>query len=101
MSIAVGEQLANEGSQLALIFQREWSRKAEDWFATLIPGDTFTSEDMINAIGFPDQRTPNSNNAIGSKIRAWSHAGAVIKRGYAKTTRSQSHSRIIVLWEKK
>jgi hypothetical protein len=101
MSVEVGERLANEGSQLAIIFQREWSRKAEDWFETLVPGDTFTSEDMITAIGFPAQLTPNSNNAIGSKIRTWSHAGLVTKRGYAKTTRSQSHSRIIALWEKK
>lgn len=101
MSTAVGERLANEGAQLSLIFQREWTRKAEDWFATLIPGDTFTSEDMIAAVGYPDQRSANSNNAIGAKVRTWSQQGLVTKRGYAKTTRSQSHSRIIVLWEKK
>ena len=101
MSVAVGERLANEGAQLSLIFQREWTRKAEDWFATLIPGDTFTSEDMIAAVGYPDQRSANSNNAIGAKVRTWSQQGLVTKHGYAKTTRSQSHSRIIVLWEKK
>ena len=101
MSVEVGERLANEGAQLSLIFQREWTRKAEDWFATLIPGDTFTSEDMIDAVGYPDQRSANSNNAIGAKVRTWSQQGLVTKRGYAKTTRSQSHSRIIVLWEKK
>lgn len=101
MSTAVGERLANQGAQLSLIFQREWTRKAEDWFATLIPGDTFTSEDLIAAVGYPDQRSANSNNAIGAKVRTWSQQGLVTKRGYAKTTRSQSHSRIIVLWEKK
>lgn len=101
MSVAVGERLANEGAQLSLIFQREWARKAEDWFATLISGDTFTSEDMIDAVGFPDQRSINSNNAIGAKVRTWSHQGLITKVGYAKTTRSKSHSRIIVIWEKR
>lgn len=101
MSVAVGERLANEGAQLSLIFQREWTRKAEDWFSTLIPGDTFTSEDMIDAVGFPDQRSINSNNAIGAKVRTWSHQGLITKVGYAKTTRSKSHSRMIVIWEKR
>lgn len=96
-----GEVLANEGSLAALLAASTWSEKADVWFESLIPGETFTSEDLTNAIGFPDKANPNSNNAVGAKIRAWSHRNQLDRRGYMRTIRSTSHARMIVLWEKK
>jgi hypothetical protein len=37
---------------------------------------------------------------VGAKIRTWSLRAKTKRRGYAKTTRSKSHSRMIVIWEK-
>jgi hypothetical protein len=96
-----GEVLANEGGLAALLAASTWSEKADVWFESLLPGDTFTSEDLTSAIGFPDKANPNSNNAVGAKIRAWSHRKQAERRGYMRTIRSVSHARMIVLWEKR
>ena len=96
-----GEILANNGALAALLAASTWSEKADVWFESLFPGDTFTSEDLTNAIGFPDKATLNSNNAVGAKMRAWSHRNQAERRGYMRTIRSISHARMIVLWEKK
>ena len=96
-----GEILANNGALAALYAKSTWSEKADVWFESLLPGDTFTSEDLTNAIGFPDKANPNSNNAVGAKIRTWSLGQLTQRRGYMRTIRSISHARMIVLWEKK
>ncbi len=96
-----GEILANNGSLAALLAKSTWSEQADVWFESLLPGDTFTSEDLTNAIGFPDKSNPNSNNAVGAKIRAWSYGRQADRRGYMRTIRSISHARMIVLWEKR
>ena len=95
------EQLANNGGQAALLAASTWSEKADVWFESLMPGETFTSEDLTNAIGFPEQSNPNANNAVGAKVRAWSHSHRVDRRGYMRTIRTISHARVIVLWEKR
>ena len=92
--------LAEEGMQLALNAKPEWSKQADDWFASLPLGTEFTSEDLIAAIGLPDSSEPNANNAVGAKIRSWSktHTAQI---GYRKTIRVTSHSRVISIWRKK
>ena len=99
--MSVAEQLANNGSLAALLAKSTWSEKADVWLEDLVPGDTFTSEDLVKAIGLPDNMNPNSNNAVGAKIRTWSYKKVITHRGYAKTTRVISHARVIALWEKK
>jgi hypothetical protein len=99
MSIA-GEVLANEGSRLALITKSLWSFDADVWLSDLPNGERFTSEDLIDGIGLPDSSNPNSNNAVGAKIRTWSHNRMVERVGFEKTRRVSSHARMIALWEK-
>lgn len=99
--MSTGEMLATLGGQAALVAKQEWSDKADAWLETLISGDLFTSEDLVQAIGYPDQRFSNLNNAVGAKIRDWAHKSLSVHRGYAKSTRPVSHARIIKLWEKK
>ena len=100
MSIA-GETLASEGSRLALITKSLWSFDADVWFGNLASGERFTSEDLIDAIGLPDKSNPNSNNAVGAKIRTWSYGGTVERVGFEKTRRVSSHARMVTIWEKK
>jgi hypothetical protein len=99
--MSIGEKLADNGSIAALLAKSTWSEKAEVWFESLFPGETFTSEDLTNAIGFPDASNPNANNAVGAKMRAWSHGRQMERKGYMRTIRSISHARMIVLWEKR
>ena len=100
MSIT-GEELANKGSRLALISKSIWSFDADLWLNDLPVGERFTSDDLINAIGLPDKASPNSNNAVGAKIRNWSHSKKVDRVGLGKALRVSSHGRMIALWEKK
>ena len=99
--MSVAEQLTNNGALAALLAKSTWSERADVWLEDLLPGDTFTSEDLIKAIGLPDETTPNANNAVGAKIRAWSYRKNIAHRGYSRTTRLISHARVIALWEKK
>ncbi len=99
MSIT-SDKLANEGTRLALIAKSIWGFDADLWLNDLPIGERFTSEDLINAIGLPDKSNPNSNNAVGAKVRNWAHQGKVERVGFGKTQRASSHSRMIVLWEK-
>ena len=95
-----GESLANIGSRIALIEKSLWSVDAEMWFIKLKRGTRFTSEDLIEAIGLPEENTLNSNNAIGAKVREWSHDGEISQVGFQRATRLTSHARAIALWEK-
>lgn len=100
MSLAMGEALANKGSREALITKAVWSLSADEWFAKLERGTRFSADDLTDAIGFPDAFYPNSNNAVGAKIRHWSHNGEVQRVGFIKSTRTLSHARMIAWWEK-
>jgi hypothetical protein len=95
-----GEKLAINGGMAALLAKVDWSKKADEWFDSLETGTRFTSENLIEAIGLPDSRYPNSNNAVGAKIRTWSHRRAIDRVGFMKADRTVSHARTIFLWEK-
>ena len=95
-----GEDLANFGTRIALIEKSLWSSDAELWFIKLDRGTRFTSEDLIEAIGLPGEGTINSNNAVGAKMREWSHDGSISRVGFQRATRLTSHARAIALWEK-
>ena len=99
MSTQVGEILADNGSRAALITKAVWATQADIWFDSLEEGYRFTAEDLTDAIGFPDTFYPNSNNAVGAKIRSWSQKHTVTRIGFQKTSRSVSHARMIALWE--
>ena len=96
----IGDTLANNGSKAALFAKVAWSTQADQWFDDLEVGYRFSSEDLVNAIGLPDVRYTNSNNAVGAKIRTWSHQRKIERVGFVKSQRSESHSRMIFLWEK-
>jgi len=100
MSLQVGEELANIGTATALVNKDYWSDKADAWLAGL-PFDTlFTSEDLVNTIGLPTHAGLNANNAIGAKMRTWSHQKMITRVGFEKATRSVSHGRFIAVWTK-
>jgi len=95
-----GDTLANNGTKAALFAKVEWSAKANQWFEFLSIGERFSSEDLIYSIGLPATGV-NSNNAVGAKIRQWSHAKQIERVGFVKASRIESHARMIFIWEKK
>ena len=99
MSLTYADFLRDTGMQLALDAKPDWSALADEWFALLPEGTEFTSEDLVNAIGLPDNSAPNSNNAVGAKIRALASKSDEV--GSRKTVRITSHSRRVVIWRKK
>ena len=99
MSLTYGDFLRDTGMQLALDAKPDWSALADTWFSLLPEGTEFTSEDLVNAIGLPDESNPNSNNAVGAKIRALASQSEEV--GSRKTVRITSHSRRVVVWRKK
>lgn len=100
MSVAVGTQLANNGTMATLIANNTWSERADKWFDEVMVGELFTAEDLVRVVGLPNPELPKANNAIGAKIRSWSHAEYIVPAGYTKSGRSVSHARIIVIWER-
>lgn len=99
MSLTYADSLRDNGMQLALDAKPDWSALADEWFANLEEGSEFTSEDLVKAIGLPDSSLPNSNNAVGAKIRSLAFHSQEV--GYRKTVRITSHSRRVVIWRKK
>lgn len=99
MSLTYADFLRDSGMQLALDAKPDWSALADAWFDLLPEGTEYTSEDLVNAIGLPDNSALNSNNAVGAKIR--SLASRADEVGFRKTVRTTSHSRRIVVWRKK
>ena len=95
-----GDTLANNGSKAALFAKVEWSATANDWFESLSIGERFSSEDLIYSIGLPATGV-NSNNAGGAKIRQWSYNKKIERVGFVKASRTESHARMIFIWEKK
>jgi len=100
MTLNYADFLAETGMRLALDAKPDWSILADEWFALLPEGTNFTSEDLTNAIGLPDASKPNSNNAIGAKMRTWAMRD-MERIGDKKTVRIVSHSRRISVWRKK
>lgn len=96
----IGDTLANNGTAVALFAKVAWSDKADNYLNNLEAGQRFSSEDLVNAVDFPDKRYTNSNNAVGAKFRQWSHGKKIQRVGFIKSTRPESHSRMIFLWEK-
>ena len=97
--MTTAELLKTRGMQLALDSKPDWSAQAEEWFNCLPEDWTFTSEDLISAVGLPDYSNLNANNAVGAKMRSW--AGRTQEVGFRKTVRITSHSRRIIVWRKK
>jgi ribosomal protein L3 len=72
-----------------------WSREAVEWRRTMIEGDTFTADDLVDAIGLPDGHP----NQIGALFRQWHEAKAIRPSGTRSSQRASNHARRIQVWE--
>jgi hypothetical protein len=96
-----GDQRKEVGQKLALDAKPSWSTLADTWFNELSVGETFTSEDMTDAIGMPrDETGMNKNNAVGAKMGALAKARLIVPVDYVKSSKRTSNSAVIRVWMK-
>lgn len=90
-----GLALAEKGCDDALSVQVAWSLAADDWLAQLDPGEQFTADDLVAAVGLPD----GSHNAVGAWVRGSAAGGRIADSGTVrKATRVASRTRRLVVW---
>lgn len=101
--LSFGELLGEEGAKKALEAKPDWSSLADNWLTSIPTGETFTSEALTEAIGYPSGTyvVMNTNNAVGAKMKVWAQGNLIAKEGYTKSTNWRSHGRVITLWRKK
>jgi len=98
MSKVQGIKDRNKALDLALINKQVWSANADNWFARLPRGYEYTADDLVEAIGLPTET--GKNGAVGAKIKWWKSKRQAVGLGYTTTSRTSSHARPIMLWEK-
>ena len=98
-SLLDGTALKNEGMARALDASMPWPDMAMAWMNARNRGDTFTSEDVTNAIGLPRGDVgKDTNNAVGAVMNAAARATLIRRIGYVSATRRNSHGAAIGLW---
>ena len=91
-----------KGKSAALAAKSEWHALAVNWVRNQPHGVTFTSEDMLAAIGLPSGGIgQHKNNAVGAAMAAISKTGLIQHQGYEKSKRKVSHSAVLSRWRKK
>lgn len=92
---------ASTAPSKAVDFAADWRIKADEWFDRLYPGDTFTSEDVTAAVGFPaGQNGMNRNNAVGGWIQRLAHKDKIHRVSDTSSSNPQGHGATIGLWRK-
>ena len=98
------QSLRDKGMDIALNADRIqiWKAKAEYWLndKTIYEPNTptFTSDDLILAIGLPDEGQ-NRNNCVGALFSHWARQKRIVPTGrYLKSKRTSNHGAIVKEW---
>lgn len=93
-----GKYEADKGMDLATGAQRaqEWKHRAEEWLHRKPQGYEFTADDLIYAVGTPDEK---KNNAIGGWLAAKARERRIYFTGrMIKSTRVSRHTGLQRQW---
>lgn len=91
--------LKTAGQLQALDAQPTWAQLARRWVEQLAPGQQFTSDDLIEAIGLPRSSEANRNNAVGAVFSAMARAQLIERTPYRiPSTRRERHGGEISVW---
>lgn len=74
-----------------------WWHEAHQFFNRLAPAQSFTSDDLLEAIGHPDGHPAQ----IGAFIRGLAAADLTYPLGYTPSVRKSSHGRPVRIWGKR
>lgn len=77
---------------------QEWKHMAERWIGSKPPGWEFSADDLIYAIGVPDEGA-NKNNIVGAWFNAKSKARIITFTGrMKKSSRVSRHTGLTRVW---
>lgn len=84
------------GHQATQHADAEWTARALDRLDGLVAMHLpFTADDVVAAVGLPSE---GSSNAVGGLVQAYAKRKAIKRIGYTKSTRRESHARVIAIW---
>jgi hypothetical protein len=87
------------GKEAAMRAAGSWSNKARAGISFLAAlRIQFTSEDLTDIVGLPNDVGVNANNAVGAVVSAAAAAKEIRRVGYVKCRRRSSHSRVLAVW---
>ena len=91
---------AREGMDAAERAERvqEWKAKAEAWLAAKYAGDIFSADDLVEAIGLPDEGVAR-NNVVGAWMAAKSRHGTITFRSFTRSRRVIGHGNLQRVWK--
>lgn len=95
-----GKWEAENGMELAVQANRvqTWKEQAERWINAKPQGFEFSADDLVYAIGVPDEGA-NKNNVVGAWFNAKSKARAITFTGrMKKSSRVSRHTGITRVW---
>lgn len=92
------------GMELALSPEplTDWKAQFRRWIIQQAQGSTFTSEDVLDAVGLPSGKVAmNANNAVGAMISGMARKQLIAKTGRrVYSTRKSSHAAELIVWER-
>lgn len=100
MDRARAVQEAIDGMERASRAERvqAWKQAAAAWFSLLTPGEEIVADDLIAAIGLPDQGVAK-NNVVGAIFSAQSKSGRLRFSGrFQKSERVIGHGNLQRIW---
>lgn len=79
----------------------EWADRARTWIARRFAGETFTADDVVDAVGLPSGGlAQNGNGAVGAVFAQARRAGLIEPIGWMESTRPTSHARPLRVWQR-
>lgn len=92
---------AEEGMALADAAARvqAWKSAANFWLRSVDAGSELSADDLVAAIGLPDEGT-NRNNVVGALFSSWSKAGLIDYVGQRRSERVERHGNRQSVWRK-
>ena len=100
--LAEGRRRKESGQAQAATAAAWWTDAAMRWFTRLEAGAWVTADDLIEAIGLPNESVANRNNSVGAVFSGAAKAGLIEPTNQVvKSSRRESHARRIVVWRRK
>ena len=99
--LEIGMLLKERGQTRAASAASAWHRAALHFIASLPRASRLTADNLVEALGLPNESATNRNNCVGSVFTAAHKAGLLERDGYRPSTRPESHGRVIALWVRK
>lgn len=95
------EEAKAEGTRGTLRAHPEWTAKAEQQVEEFVrEGRTFCADDVVAAVGLPEECTQNANNVVGALFNSMGKRKIIEPTGdRVKSARVEGHARKIDVWQ--